>query len=159
MQRGDYRAIEDCCPAGRFDVVIANPPYYPLGRGRVNPTAGRAMARHESTATLADVVRAARYALRFRGRLAMIHIAERLDEIFSTLAAFGLAPRRVRLVQPRADKKPRLVLIEAHRGGVAGRIQWLPVLNVRGFDGKYTPELLAIYGLAGPKPFSEKEEG
>ncbi len=146
IRPGDYRGIERLCPAAGFDIVVTNPPYYPLGQGKISPRAARAAARHEVTATLADVVRAARYALRDRGRLAMIHIPERLDEIFRTLRENGLVPRRARLVQPRADRPPNLALIEAVAGSAAGHLRWLPTLNIYGADGAYTPELLAIYG-------------
>lgn len=145
VRQGDYRMIEGLYPAGSFDIVVANPPYYPLGQGKISPQASRSRARHEITATLADMVRAARYALRPRGRLAMIHIPQRLDEIFRTLDANGFASRKARLIQPRADRPPNLVLVEAVAGGASGHLKWLPTLYVYGPNGSYTPELLAIY--------------
>ncbi len=157
VRQGDYRAMERLFPGGRFDIVVANPPYYPLGQGKISPQAARSQARHEVTATLADVVRAARYALRPRGRLAMVHIPERLDEIFRAFGANGLAPRRACLVQPRADRPPNLVLVEAVAGSAAGHLKWVPTLNIYRPDGAYTPELLAIYGPESAASAPEKK--
>ena len=149
VRQGDYRHIERLYARESFDLVLANPPYYPVGRGRENPVPSLACARHEITATLDDVVRAARYALRFRGRLAMVHLPARFDEIGAALRGAGMAIKRARLVEPRRNKPPCLLLLEAAVGGAAGAIRWLPTLTIYGADGGYTPETLAIYGGGG----------
>lgn len=145
---GDYRAIDTLVPRESFDYVLANPPYRPVGRGKASTLSGVARARHEVTATLADVCRAARFALRFGGTFGLIHIPERLAEIFACLQSYQLQPKRLRLVADRAGAKPRLVLIEARQGGRPG-LEVLPTLLVREATGKYTQELLAIYGMEG----------
>lgn len=146
VRRGDYRDIASLYPRESFDLVLANPPYYPTGKGKINPALSIARARHEITASLADVVQAARYALRFRGRLAMVHIPSRFDEVAAALSAAGLAIKRARLVQPRPDRAPNLLLIEAVAGGAPGAIRWLPTLSVYDANGAYTAEALSIYG-------------
>ena len=98
------------------------------------------------TATLIDVVRAARYALRYHGKFAMIYRPARLADVFAALSAHQLAPKRMRFVEPRAGKPANLVLIEAVQGGAQGGLVVLPTLRVYGGDGEYTPELLEIYG-------------
>ncbi len=80
VQQGDYRRIRELYPAESFDCVIANPPYRPLQQGTVSALEGVASARHEVTATLEDVVKAARYLLKFHGKFAMVHLPERLGE-------------------------------------------------------------------------------
>ena len=67
VRQGDYREIRTLYPAESFDTVLANPPYRPVAHGQVNKMSGVARARHEFTARLVDVVRAARYALKFGG--------------------------------------------------------------------------------------------
>ena len=144
---GDYRRLGDYYAAESFDVVLANPPYRPVAGGKASDLAGVARARHELTATLADVCRAARYALRYGGRFAMVHIPERLAEIFVTMHACQLAPKRLRLIQPKAEKEPNLLLVEAVVGGAAGGLRVLPPLVVHEADGSYTEEIRQIYGL------------
>ena len=149
VRQGDYRDMERLYDRGSFDFVLANPPYYAVGRGRENPFSALAMARHEITATLRQVTAAARYALRFRGRLAMVHLPERFDEVSAALDEAGMAIKRARFVEPRRGKPPCLLLVEAMAGGAPGAIRWLPTLTIYDAEGGYTPETLAIYGGAG----------
>ncbi len=148
--RGDYREIDDLLPSekiGRYDIVIANPPYYKAGSGKASRNESVRIARHEVNATLDDTIRAARLCLRPRGRLAMIHIAERLDEIILTMKKYDFAVKRIRLVQPNEKKGANLVLMEAAAGGKSGAVRFLPALIVYGEDGNYTREILEIYGM------------
>ncbi len=142
---GDYREIRKLVKPESFDIVLANPPYGSVSDGLVAKGA-QAGARQETTATLSDVVRAARYALRYGGKFAMVHRPARLAENFAEMAANQLTPKRMRLVEPRAGKPANLVLIEAVQGGAPGGLVTLPTLRVYGEDGAYTKELLEIYG-------------
>ena len=45
-----------------MDFVVSNPPYRQVNQGHLNILDGGARARHEITATLDDVVRAASFA-------------------------------------------------------------------------------------------------
>ena len=144
VRQGDYREIRSLVKPESFDVVIANPPYGGTSDGPCAKGA-KAVARQEVAATLMDAVRAARYALRYRGKFAMVHRPSRLAEIFAALMENQLAPKRMRFVEPRAGKPANLVLIEAVQGGAPGGLVMLPTLRVRGEDGEYTKELLEIY--------------
>ncbi len=145
VQQGDYRRIGELYEAESFDLVLVNPPYRPVNHGQQNALRGVARARHEVTATLADVVRAARYALKFRGRLAMVHLPERLGEILVALHENQLEAKRLCFVQPKADKDPNMVLIEAVVGAAPGGLKVERPLIVHGTDGSYTEEVLKYY--------------
>ena len=146
VREGDYRDPSALFACAAFDLVFANPPYRPAARGAVSIGDGRAAARHEITATLADTVRAAAYALRHGGRLAMVHLPERLGELVLALAAEELAVKRLRMVQPRADKAPNLLLLEAVKGAALAGMRHEPALIVRDAEGNYTAEIREIYG-------------
>ncbi len=146
VREGDYRVIRELYPAESFD-VLANPPYRPVAHGQVNKMSGVARARHEFTATLEDVVKAARYTLRFGGHFAMVHLPERLGEILVTLHEHQMEAKRLRMVQPKAGKAPNMMLIEAVVGASPGGLKVLPPLIVHEEDGSYTQEILAIYGM------------
>src|SRR4030067_754879 len=56
--KGDLKDIKERFEAGSFDLVVCNPPYYPIGKGRTGPNHDRTVARHEVQATLADIIEA-----------------------------------------------------------------------------------------------------
>ena len=145
VRRGDYREIRELYAPESFDLVLVNPPYRPVNHGQQNALHGVARARHEVTATLADVVRAARYALKFRGRLAMVHLPERLGEILVALHENQLEAKRVCFVQPKPDRDPNMVLIEAVVGAAPGGLKVSRPLIVHAADRSYTEEVLKYY--------------
>lgn len=145
VQEGDYRQIRELYPAESFDCVIANPPYRPINQGNISALDGVAKARHEITATLKDVVQAARYLLRFHGKFAMVHLPERLGEIVVALHENQMELKRLQLVQPKGDKASNLMLIEAVVGAVPGGMKAEIPLIVHKEDGSYTDEILKIY--------------
>ena len=65
---GDIRDHRALFRAGSFDLVIANPPYYPAGSGALPADADRAAARSELKSSLEEICRAAAYLLRTGGR-------------------------------------------------------------------------------------------
>ena len=146
VREGDYRDPSALFVCGEYDLVFSNPPYRAVTSGAVSAGDGRATARHEITATLADTVRAASYALRHGGRLAMVHLPERLGEIVLALHAEHLSIKRLRMVQPRADRPPNLMLIEAVKGASLAGLRHEPALIVRDEEGRYTEEIRSIYG-------------
>jgi len=117
---GDLRAHRSLLTAGAYDLVVSNPPYFAADSGYTAPRESRATARDERECTLNDVCAAAAYLTRWGGAFCMVHRPERLSEIFCSLTAAGLEPKRLRMVQHREGAAPNLVLIEARRGGKPG---------------------------------------
>ena len=147
VREGDYRDIEALYARETFDLVLANPPYRPVAQGQANKIRGVARARHEFTATLVDVVRAAQITLRFGGHFAMVHLPERLGEIAVALHGHQMELKRLRMVQPKASKAPNMMLVEAVKGANPGGLKVLPPLIVHEDDGSYTQEIFEIYGM------------
>ena len=147
VREGDYRAIRELYKPESFDIVLANPPYRPVGEGQANKLTGVARARHEFTATLKDVVQAARFALRFGGHFGMVHLPERLGEIIVALHEHQMEVKRLQMVQPKDGKAPNMMLLEAVVGASPGGLKVLPPLVVHRADGSYTDEILRIYGM------------
>ena len=143
--QGDIRNIEGIFHRDSFSLTVCNPPYWPKGNGKVSPCPAVAAARHELTLSLSEVVQAAAYLTQFRGRVAMIYLAERLTEVVCLLSKSGLEPKRLQLIQPFRHKKPNLVLIEAVKGGKPGVDVCTPLV-IYGEDGQYTQEVLKYYG-------------
>ena len=113
--------------------------------GIKNPEAPKAIARHEVLCTLDDLARETSRLLRPGGRFYLIHRPFRLVEIFQTLTAYKLEPKRMKLVYPFVDKEPNMVLIEGLHGGKS-RLTVEKPLIVYKEPGVYTEEIYEIYG-------------
>lgn len=141
---GDIRRCRSLFAAGSFDVVVSNPPYFPMNAGAVSPNAKRAAAREELTCTLDDLCAAAEYLCRWDGKVAFVYRPERLNELFSCMTLHGIEPKRMRLVAHEASSVPSLVLIEGRRGGNTGlRVE--PLLILKNPDGTDSDEIKKIY--------------
>ena len=143
--QGDIKEAESLFDAASFDVVTSNPPYMINSHGLQNPEAPKAIARHEVSCTLEDVVAAAARCLKSGGKFYMVHRPFRLAEIMVVMHEHRLEPKRMQLVYPFVDKEPSMVLIEGVRGGKS-RITVEKPLIIYENPGKYTPEIFDIYG-------------
>lgn len=141
---GDIREHRRLFPPGRFDFVVCNPPYYPVGRGAVSDDARRAAARGETQCSLEDVCEAAAFLCRTGGSVCLVHKPERLSELMCTMTAQGIEPKRLRLVCHRAGRAPSLVLLEGRRGGRPG-LKIEPELILTNPDGTESEETRKIY--------------
>ena len=144
IMTGDLRNHRDILEAGCYDLVVANPPYYPAGSGKLPQNDNRVTARSEQTCTINDVCTAARYLTRWGGRFALVHKPERLVEIIRALSENGLEPKRMRFVHYRAGDAPNLVLIESRRGGNPSVVIDPPLILTDG-NGHDTNEIKQIY--------------
>ncbi len=111
-----------------FDAVTCNPPYMPGGSGIVNPKDDLAVSRHEILCTLDGVVKCAADCLKMGGRLFMIHRADRLCDVFSSMRKYKIEPKRLAVVYPKSTAPAKLVLVEGLLGGGAQLKLEKPVL-------------------------------
>lgn len=145
IRRGDIRNIREIFPEPELDLVACNPPYKAVGAGLRNEDTRMENARHECTCTMEDVAAAAKAILRFGGRLCICQRPERLTDAMNIFRAYGLEPKKLRLVQQRQNSAPMLFLLEARRGGKPG-LQILSTLLVEDENGAFSKEMLEIYG-------------
>lgn len=110
---GDLRTVP--LPAGGFDLVISNPPYFPVGSGKSGGP-----ARSEEFCSLAELCAAAGQLVKNGGRFALCHRPERLVDVLCALRSRGLEPKRLKLVSHSPDRPPALALVEAVRQGRPG---------------------------------------
>ena len=131
-------------PAGAFDLVVSNPPYFPPDSGLLPEGDSRRMARTEETCALEEVCGAAARLLRWGGSFCVVQKPERLTDLLCSLRQSALEPKRLRMVTARPEKAPSLVLLEARRGGKPG-LTIEPLLILETPDGEPAPELDRIY--------------
>ncbi|MDX1711277.1 MAG: methyltransferase [Rhodovibrionaceae bacterium] len=133
-----------------FDHVMANPPFLPADAGSPPPDAGRAGAQVEGRAALRDWVETGLGFLRARGRLTMIHRADRLESLLGALDARA-GDIAVLPLWPAEGRPARRVIVSA-RKAVAGPTRLLPGLVLHAPEGGITSDADGIlrYGRALP---------
>lgn len=110
---GDLR--DRLLPAGQFDLVVSNPPYFPVNAG-----GSGGPARSEAFCTLEQLCAAAGCLVKNGGRFALCHRPERLADIICSLRAHGLEPKRLTLLSHSPNHAPSLLLVEAVKQGKPG---------------------------------------
>lgn len=138
--------------ASGSSLVVCNPPFFPLGRGRLNADPMIAQARHELVGSLAELLAATALGLNGGDVFALIHDARRGDEVVGTLRSLGLHLRARRLVLPLPGRSPRRVLIcaqgrKVERGWAKDAID-RPPLILHDAPGLPSKELAAMLGDA-----------
>lgn len=139
----DLRDLRGRLPAGSIDVVTCNPPYKTAGTGIMSETAADRIARHETMCSIEDVCAAARYLLKFGGKICICQRPERLADVIAAMRHEKLEPKRLRFVQQKPDTPPWLFLLEGRRGGKPF-LQVDAPLVIEG-EGGFSTELLRIY--------------
>lgn len=117
---GDIRRISPDLTQGPVDVAVCNPPHIPSNCGRLNPLPEIAMARHEITVTLNDLIDAARRMLSPAGRFILIYPAARKAAVLNKLQRAGIEPKHVRMIHTKPDAAAKRFIVEAVIGSTPG---------------------------------------
>ena len=140
----DAKAITTEDTQGPVDMVVCNPPHYEKKAGRINPDSQKALARHEISINLKDLLAAARRILVFQGRLMVIYPAGRIAELMTRMQEMHMAPKWLRFVHTTPGKAASRVIVEGVSGGGPGSEIAAP-LYVNDEEGRYTPEAEAMF--------------
>jgi tRNA1(Val) A37 N6-methylase TrmN6 len=134
----------------QFDHVMTNPPFDEAGRGTPSPLAqrDRAHAHGAEAGGVAGWLDACLRRLAPRGRLTLIHRADRLDLILAALAG-QLGGITVLPLWPAAGEPARRIIVSG-RKGARGPSRLGPGLALHGPDGRFTPEAEAVLREAAP---------
>ncbi len=143
----DLNDLKGVCEFGHYNLVVCNPPYKLSGSGIKNEEKEKMLARHEEGCTLDDICKAASHLLQFSGRFCICQRPERLTDAMEYMRKYSIEPKRLRLVQQRKDKEPKLFLLEGRRGGRRGFMQVMPTLFIEDDNGDFSDEMKEIYGL------------
>ncbi len=136
----DIRDYKKFLQPESVDLVAANPPYRNSGNVRRIGTA----ACHEITAVLEDFFKAAAFAVRYRGRFALVQLPDRFAESMQLAFKYGLQPKRLQWVHSSVDKPAWIFLMEMIKGGSCG-MDVLPPLIMYEKDGSYTEQVKKFY--------------
>jgi len=113
----DFRNVSSIFKNQQFNVVVSNPPYISLGRGKINPSNSRAIARHEIKCDLDDIISKSNYLLKNRGRIYLIYKSAKLMKLLIALRKYSIEPKVIKFIHPRPGENANLVLLEGIKGG------------------------------------------
>ncbi len=121
-QQGDVREhrLNPDIQAEGFDLVVCNPPYRRGSQGRQPKDWGRRRACFEESAGVVDFMRAVFYALKNKGQVNLVYLAERMTVLLHALAECRLEPKHLRLVHSAQNLPANLVLLTAMKGSRPG---------------------------------------
>ena len=147
---GDVNTMPTQVAADPFDHVYSNPPYLPPGRadGRRGGDPQRRAAHIESSANLPAWIEAMVGALKPKGRLTLVHRADRLDELLAALRCHA-GEIVVFPLWPKSGRTAKRVLVSA-RTGVATPLRISPGLVLHENSGVYTEAARAVLENGAP---------
>ena len=136
----DLRRVPGLFAPGQFECCISNPPYFSGG-----PAAGISQARREDTCSLAELMKAAAWALKYGGDFFLVHRPERLGQIIALGAENKLEAKQLTLVRHRTDGPIALILLKLRKGAKPGLSigEW----SLHHPDGTPTPIFQEIYHI------------
>lgn len=104
---------------GVYDAVVCNPPYKKCGTAKLlNENESIAIARHEITVTLEEIIREASALLKFGGEFYIINKEERLVDMMVLLRKNNLEPKILKILP--STKGANVVMLKAKKGGKSG---------------------------------------
>ena len=145
MFNSDLKGISETIGKNEYNLITCNPPYFKLDEtSNVNPNNSVAIARHEISVTLDDIINEARILLDNLGVFAIVFRPERFDELIVTLDKHGFKVKRMQFVYPKKGQKCNTILVEAKKGLANSQVKILEPLYVYNSDNTYTDEALEI---------------
>lgn len=140
----DLRALRSRFSDSSFDLVVSNPPYYPVKDGRINPDEQKAIARHEIMAKVEDVISIAHYLVKPSGMVVIIFPARRLADLLYSLKEFNLKPELLQVIYSHNHDEGRLVIVESSKGGNP-EVEIKEPFFIHKAEGSYSEEMQKIY--------------
>lgn len=115
----DARTLHDTLGYERFSCVVCNPPYF--SGGTMSENGSFRSSTHDETLSMDELALASSRMLKNGGKLFMVYPAARFATCCAKLIGYGIMPKRVKPVFSK-DNTPRVMLIEAKKGGHDGLI-------------------------------------
>lgn len=130
-------------PGKKFDVIFSNPPYIKKGEGHLSSSLEKSIAKHELKCDIFGILEKTAKLLKSKGRAYFVYLAKRKDDLFQAIKRSNLKIKSIRLVYPRQDSPPNLLLAECDFYSEKEAI--LPPFILYDKAGDYTPEAEEIF--------------
>ena len=132
----NIKNISNYFDAESVDIVTCNPPYFKVlsDESLVNINPVKAIARHELEMNMDDIMTSARFLLKNRGSLYIVHRCDRLEELIVCLNKYGFGVKKIQFVYSNIDKEAIMVLVKAIKNGRIGSLKVASPIDIRYLD-------------------------
>ncbi|QGU00579.1 hypothetical protein SYNTR_1985 [Candidatus Syntrophocurvum alkaliphilum] len=141
----DVKNMEKELKGGFVDLVVSNPPFWRDKEGKISLNKEEAIARHELEINAEQIITKASYLLKNLGKLAIIHRADRLNELLELFNSNKIAVKKIQMVHPFINKDAKMVLIEGQKNAKNSGVIIKPPIIIYNQPGEYTQEVLKTY--------------
>lgn len=124
--------------------IMANPPFYAVGRGRKNLIEQQLLARHEVCLTMQQLVDSAYRLLNRGGKFLSIYPMERWTEFKNILNDNKFFISRTCQVFAKQSHPPKLILVESEKEGIGGIKEETSIIMYQE-NGRYTDEMILLF--------------
>lgn len=145
---GDIKDAATMFGKASFDFVVCNPPYMAANAGIINQNDSKAIARHEITCTLNDIIKTASDLLVDYGKMAIIHRPHRIVDLLYIMRCNSIEPKKLRMIYPFHSSNASMVLVESAKLEKSN-LTVLPPLYISDNNGEYSKEIRDIYVWTG----------
>lgn len=114
------------------DAVTCNPPYFKYDKNKslINEDEEKAIARHEIAMSLDDLMTSAKYILKNKAPLYIVHRCDRLEEILECLDKYNFKVKKLQFIYAGYKKEAIMVLIKATKNGNSGSLKVMPPIDI-----------------------------
>lgn len=100
-------------PGNNFDIITCNPPFFKVHNSSlINNDLKKAIARHEITIELKEIIKTASYHLKDNGKFYLVHRPERLQEILVEAEKKHLIVKEIKFISSKSEDYAIMVLLK-----------------------------------------------
>lgn len=99
-------------PENNFDIITCNPPFFKKNSSILNESEEKAIARHEITITLEEIMQTTSILLKDNGKFYLVHRPERLQEILVLASKYHLIAKEIMFIFSKSDACAIMVLFK-----------------------------------------------
>jgi tRNA1(Val) A37 N6-methylase TrmN6 len=106
FKEADFRIFNS---SKKFDLIVSNPPFYPVKSGKISPIQERAISRHEISCNMSDVFQAVKRNLKQDGKAFLLYPEERMLELEKNVKKVDLKLGS-KLIMPTVKSSNKILL-------------------------------------------------